>query len=144
MIVTGGDDNKVKLWNASSGFCFVTFTEHTAPVTAVAFLGSGQAVLSASLDGTVRAHDLIRYKNFRTLTTPQPVQLVSLTVDPSGEVVCAGSLEPFEIYVWSLQTGKLLDVLAGHGGPVTSLDYSATEVRKEEMMVVVDKGPVSM
>lgn len=32
-IATGGDDSKVKLWNASSGFCFVTFSEHVAPVT---------------------------------------------------------------------------------------------------------------
>ena len=32
-IATGGDDSKVKLWNASSGFCFVTFSEHVAPIT---------------------------------------------------------------------------------------------------------------
>ncbi len=60
MLATGGDDSKVKLWNASSGFCFVTFAEHTASVTAVAFTGNGSAVLSSSLDGTVRARDLIR------------------------------------------------------------------------------------
>jgi periodic tryptophan protein 2 len=56
----------------SSGYCFVTFTEHLAPVTAVKFAGHGasKAILSSSLDGTVRAHDLLRYKNFRTLTSP--------------------------------------------------------------------------
>lgn len=32
-IATGGDDSKVKLWNSTSGFCFVTFSEHVAPVT---------------------------------------------------------------------------------------------------------------
>jgi WD40 repeat protein len=73
----------------------------------------GKAVLSCSLDGTVRAHDLLRYRNFRTLTTPTPVQFISLAVDSSGEIVCAGSLDPFNIYVWSLQTGRLLDILAG-------------------------------
>lgn len=46
----------------SSGFCYVTFSEHTAPVTAVTFLPSGAAVLSASLDGSVRAYDLLRYR----------------------------------------------------------------------------------
>ena len=40
-IVTGGEDSKVKLWNASSGFCFMTFTAHTAPVTSVLFTGKG-------------------------------------------------------------------------------------------------------
>lgn len=43
-------------------------------------------MLSASLDGTVRAFDLVRYRNFRTLTTPSPVQFVSLACDPAGEV----------------------------------------------------------
>jgi len=49
----------------------VTFSEHTMPVTAVAFLPSGHALLSASLDGTVRAFDLMRYRNFRVLTAGQ-------------------------------------------------------------------------
>ncbi len=38
LIATGGDDGKVKLWNTSSGFCFVTFHEHEAPVSEVAFV----------------------------------------------------------------------------------------------------------
>jgi WD40 repeat protein len=37
----GGEDSKVKLWNAASGFCFVTFSEHVAPVTAIRFVGKG-------------------------------------------------------------------------------------------------------
>ena len=39
LVATGGDDGKVKIWNASSGFCFVTFAEHAAPVTGLAFMG---------------------------------------------------------------------------------------------------------
>ena len=125
-IATGGDDSKVKLWNSSSGFCFVTFTEHLAPITGVKFAGkgAGKAIISSSLDGTVRAHDLLRYKNFRTLTAPTPVQFTSLSVDSAGEIVCAGSLEPFNVYVWSLQTGRLLDVLAGHEGPIACMEFS--------------------
>lgn len=125
-IATGGEDSKVKIWNACSGFCFITFTEHIAPVTGVKFIGKGlgKALITSSLDGTIRAHDLLRYRNFRTLTTPDPVQFTCLAVDNSGEVVCAGALDPFHIYVWSLQTGRLLDVLAGHEGPIACLDFS--------------------
>lgn len=85
-LATGADDSKVKIWNMQSGFCFVTFSEHNAPVTAVAFLPSGSVVVSASLDGTVRAFDLVRYRNFRTMTSPHPVQFVSLAVDPAGDL----------------------------------------------------------
>ncbi|KAI8866458.1 putative WD repeat protein [Ramicandelaber brevisporus] len=123
-MVTGGNDGKVKAWDASTGFCFVTFTEHTAAVTAVQFApNKAQVVVSASMDGTVRAFDLVRYRNFRTLTSPSPVQFASLAIDPAGDIVCAGTRDSFEIYVWSLQTGKLLDVLGGHEGPVSSLAF---------------------
>ncbi|BGP02615.1 putative WD repeat protein [Rhodotorula toruloides ATCC 204091] len=124
-VATGGDDGKVKIWNATSGFCFVTFEDHSSAVTAVEFAKQGQVVFSASLDGTVRAFDLIRYRNFRTFTTPSPVQFNSLAVDPSGEIVCAGGAgDGFEIYMWSTQTGKLIDILAGHEGPVSALAFS--------------------
>lgn len=123
IVCTGGDDGKLKLWNATSGFCYVTMEKsHTAPITAVAF-ANASVVLSSSLDGTVRAHDLYRYRTFKTFTTPTPVQFLSLAVDPSGEIVTAGSTDPFHIYAWNLQTGKLLDILTGHRGPVSDLSF---------------------
>ncbi|KAI9304687.1 WD40 repeat-like protein [Cunninghamella echinulata] len=125
-MATGGDDGKIKIWNTTSGFCFVTFSEHKSSVQVVEFAKQGQVVFSASLDGTVRAFDLVRYRNFRTFTSPNPVQFNSLTVDPSGEIVCAGTIDTFEIYVWSVQTGKLLDILSGHEGPISSLDFCST------------------
>lgn len=88
-IATGADDGKVKLWSTQSGFCFVTFSEHKAPVTGVAFMGGkqgrGQAVVTSSLDGTVRAFDLVRYRNFRTFSAPKPTQFTCVAVDPEGE-----------------------------------------------------------
>jgi periodic tryptophan protein 2 len=85
------------VFQLSSGFCFVTFSEHTAPISAVRFLPSGHALLSASLDGTVRAYDLVRYRNFRTFTAPSAVQFGSLAVDPAGEIVCAGTVDTFQV-----------------------------------------------
>ncbi|KAK4479702.1 hypothetical protein RD792_015233 [Penstemon davidsonii] len=126
LLATGADDNKIKVWTASSGFCFVTFSEHTNAVTALHFMASNHCLLSASLDGTVRAWDLFRYRNFRTFVTPTPKQFVSLASDQSGEVICAGTLDSFEIFVWSMKTGRLLDVLSGHEGPVHGLMFSPT------------------
>ena len=89
VIATAGGDSKVKLWSPSTGFCFVTFTEHTAPVVDLAFVPHGRALVSASLDGTVRAYDLMRYRNFQTLVSPEPCQFNAVAVEPSGEIVCA-------------------------------------------------------
>lgn len=123
-IATGGDDGRVKIWNVNSGFCFVTFKDHTAPITAITFGYSGNAVFSASLDGTVRAYDLTRYRNFRTMIANTPCQFFSLAVAPSEEIICAGSQDKFEIFVWSLRTGKLLDILSGHEGPISGLAFN--------------------
>ena len=124
-IATGGDDGKLKVWNATSGFCQVTFSEHSAAISAVEVSKQGQILFSASLDGTVRAFDLVRYRNFRTFTSNSPVQFTCLAVDPSGEIVVAGgSGEAFELYVWSVQTGKIVEILPGHDGPIAALAFS--------------------
>ena len=123
LMATGGDDCKVKVWNSRSGFCFCTFKDHTAPVTSVAFSKKGQVLLSASLDGTVRAYDLVRYRNFKVLAAPEPTQFSCVAIDASGEVVAAGSADSFGIFIWSLQTGRLLDILKGHEGPVSAVCF---------------------
>lgn len=144
LVASGGEDGKVKLWNSVSGFSFVTFSSHTSTVTAVAFVGGkrghGLVVLSASLDGTVRAYDLVRYRNFKTFSASvgaisngksslgvvgQTTQFSCVAGDEAGEIVCAGGMDPFNVYVWSMQTGKLLDVLAGHTGPVSCLSFNS-------------------
>lgn len=123
-VVTAAEDGKIKVWDVASGFCLATFEEHTSAVTAVQFAKKGQVLFSASLDGTVRAWDLIRYRNFRVFTATERVQFTCLAVEPSGEVVSAGSTDSFDVFVWSVQTGQLLDTLSGHEGPVSCLAFS--------------------
>jgi len=126
-IVTGGGDGKVKVWNSFTGFCFVTFTEHTGEITGVKVTQNGKSVLSSSMDGTVRAFDLTRYRNFKTLTSPKPDQFSCLAVDGAGDIVCAGGTTEFMIYVWTMKTGRLLQTLAGHEGPISALDFSLSD-----------------
>lgn len=42
----------------------------------------------------------------------------------SGDLVAAGTNSPFTIYIWSLRTGKLLDTLTGHEGPISCLKFN--------------------
>jgi periodic tryptophan protein 2 len=123
-IITTADDGKIKVWDVKSGFCIVTFTEHTSGVTACEFAKKGNVLFTSSLDGSIRAWDLIRYRNFRTFTAPTRLSFSCLAVDPSGEVVCAGSLDSFDVHIWSVQTGQLLDQLSGHEGPVSTLAFA--------------------
>lgn len=125
-IATGGDDGLVHLWNTSSGFCVVSFEDHEQAVTGIQFARRGQVIFSSSLDGTVRAFDLIKFKNFRVFAAEESsIQFSTLAVDPSGEIVCAAGKDDFQIYMWSVQTGKLINVLAGHGAPISSLTFAS-------------------
>lgn len=123
-IATGGEDSKVKLWNTQSSFCFVTFSEHTSGVTGIQFSRNKKFLVSSSLDGTVRAFDVNRYRNFRTFTSPNPAQFSCVAVDYSGELVVAGGQDVFDIFLWSVKTGKLLEIISGHEGPVVSIAFS--------------------
>ncbi|KAK9874735.1 hypothetical protein WA026_005548 [Henosepilachna vigintioctopunctata] len=139
MLASGGEDGKVKLWNINSGLCFITFNEHANAVNAIRFSGNKKFVVSASLDGTVRAYDVIRYRNFRTFAGIRPVQFTSVAVDVSGEFVAAGAQDVFEIYLWSVKTGKLLEILTGHEGPVGSMDFSPLPMSNTLVSVSWDK-----
>ena len=123
-IITTADDGKIKIWDTQSGFCIVTFTEHSSGVTACEFAKRGNVLFTSSLDGSIRAWDMIRYRNFRTFTAPTRLSFSSIAVDPSAEVVCAGSLNSFDIHIWSVQTGQLLDQLSAHEGPVATLAFA--------------------
>ncbi|RWS27433.1 Dip2/Utp12 domain and WD-repeat protein-like protein [Leptotrombidium deliense] len=130
-VASGGTDGKIKLWNCFTGFCFVTFSEeHKGPITALEFVTSkgGKVLVSASLDGTVRAFDLNRYRNFRTLSAPSEMrsaQFICLSVDNvGGDFIAAGAQNFFEIFLWSLKTGRLLEYLAGHEAPVSGVAFS--------------------
>ncbi|KIW80018.1 hypothetical protein Z517_06633 [Fonsecaea pedrosoi CBS 271.37] len=123
-IITGADDGLIKVWDVSSGFHIATFSEHNSAVTASAYSKRGNILFTSSLDGSVRAWDMLRYRNFRTFTAPQRLSFSCLAVDPSAEVVCAASHDSFDIHIWSVQTGALLDRLAGHEGPISTLAFT--------------------
>ncbi|CDF41330.1 WD40-repeat containing protein [Chondrus crispus] len=122
-IATGSRDGRVKLWGVATGFCVATFTEHEASVSAVAFAAK-DVIVTASLDGTVRAFDIRRYRNFRVMVGPPPRrQFGCVAVDAAGDLIAAGCIDTFEVIVWSLRTGQVLEVLSGHKGPVSGIAF---------------------
>lgn len=52
---------------------------------------------------------------------PEKTQLGCMAVDSAAELVMAGSFDLFNIYVWSFENGKLLDILSGHTAPIVAI-----------------------
>lgn len=129
-IVSGNLAGRIKVWSAINGETIATFgEEHNGPIKSLKFAPnkSGKVIVSASLDGTIRAYDLNKYKNFRTFQSPvveRRPEFISLDIDSSGEFIAAGTYNYFEIYLFSLQTGKFLEYLTGHEGPVSGVAFS--------------------
>lgn len=55
------------------------------------------------------------------MAAPKNTQIHCLCVDQSGDLVIAASSEYFEIYIWSLETGNLLEVLSGQSDFISSI-----------------------
>lgn len=129
-IVSGNLAGKIKVWSGLTGEAVASFgDEHKGPIKSIKFVPnkSGKVIISASLDGTLRAYDLNKFKNFRTFLSPideKKPEFICLDVDSTGEFIAAGTYNYFEIYLYSLQTGKFLEYLTGHEGPVSGLAFS--------------------
>lgn len=58
------------------------------------------------------------------MTSPKPTQFSCVAADHTGTFVCAGSVDPYNIYMWNLMTGDLIDILSGHTAPVSALCFA--------------------
>lgn len=130
-LASGDYDGKIKVWDCKSGVCFITLDTHKGPITNLKFSrppGSRDpALFTSSLDGTCRAFDLLRYKNFRTYQAPLPTGFTCMEIDPSGEIISAAGMDEFEIYLWNVQTAQILDTLKSHTAPISELSFSNTQ-----------------
>ena len=129
VIASGGGDARVRLFTAATGFCHASLAGHAAAVTGLAFLPATGALLSSSLDGSVKAWDLARYRCFRTLVPPERAQLTCVAADPGGDLAAAGTADSFAVIVWSVRSGRVLDALAAHEGPVSCLAFAPAAAR---------------
>jgi WD40 repeat protein len=56
-IISGSDDNTLKLWDADSGNCILTLSGHSESVWAAAFSPDGKRIISGSFDSTIKIWD---------------------------------------------------------------------------------------
>ncbi len=124
-LVTGGRDNKVKVWDVKSGQLLKTLEGHKDWVFAVTVTPDGKTLVSGSRDFTARVWDLgtgmyqREYKGHR-----EAVHAVLITAD--GKKVVTGS-EDGTVQVWDINSGTTLNNFKVPGGYVLSLAFTPNE-----------------
>ncbi|MBI5882745.1 MAG: caspase family protein [Elusimicrobia bacterium] len=101
-LLTAGQDNSVKLWDAKTGVELRTYAGHTHAVESIALFPGGKAFASAGGDA-VKLWRLADKRPYRSLYLPAGA--VAVAVSPDGALVAAAS-PAGEVCVWNAQTGQ--------------------------------------
>ncbi|MBW4686491.1 MAG: WD40 repeat domain-containing protein [Komarekiella atlantica HA4396-MV6] len=122
ILASGSSDNKIRLWNPSTGDPLRTLNSHDGEVKSLAMSPDGQLLLSGSADKTIKIWHLITGKVLHTLTGHSDA-VKSLAMSSDGQLLLSGSADK-TIKIWRLSTGELLQTLTGHSGTVNSVALS--------------------
>ncbi|OSZ82449.1 hypothetical protein CAP35_04045 [Chitinophagaceae bacterium IBVUCB1] len=121
-IITGGDDNAVKLWDTAGNF-IRSFTGHTSWVYGVKMTPDGSHIVSGSKDKSIKIWNVATGALVRTLNGhTDEVRFIDISDD--GSKIVSGSKDG-TIRIWDFNTGSQLKSFSKAGsGTVFSVDFS--------------------
>ena len=120
-VLTGSNDNKVRLLDISTGILIKTFEKHKAPIRAVAFSHTGETALTGSDDKKVRLWDLNTGKSLKKFKG-HTSGIYSVALNPTETIIFTGSDEG-KAFLWN-KKGKILKKLKGHTDRICSAVFS--------------------
>jgi WD40 repeat protein len=110
-LAAGGEDNKVRLWDATSGILHDTFTGHGGALTALAFSPGGKTLASGGADHAVRLWDLPDPARLETPWPRRPCWTLKVVSSPDGrEMVTTDSDDHARL--WDAATGRVTRAFA--------------------------------
>lgn len=121
-IVSGSDDNTLKVWSAITGKCLRTLVGHTGGVWSSQM--SGAIIISGSTDRTLKVWNADTGQCVHTLYGhTSTVRCMHL----HNSRVVSGSRDA-TLRVWDIDTGQCLHVLMGHVAAVRCVQYDGRRV----------------
>jgi len=129
-IVSGSNDNTVKVWNAERGVQIGSPLQgHTHYVTSVSFSPDGTRIVSGSDDKTVRVWDAERGVQIGSPLQGHTHQVTSVAFSPDGTRIVSGSADK-TVRIWDAERGvQICSPLQGHTWFVTSVAFSPDGTR---------------
>jgi WD40 repeat protein len=79
MLASGSDDQSIRLWDTSSGFCLGILRDHSNRVRSVGFCSDGYTLTSSSDDGTIKLWNIQTGDCINTLISERPYERMNIT-----------------------------------------------------------------
>jgi WD40 repeat protein len=121
-IVSGSDDNTLKIWDAQTGQEILTLKGHSNSVNSVGFSPDGKRIVSGSRDSTLCVWDAEIGQEMLTLEGHLD-WVNSVSFSPDGKRIVSGSRDS-TLKVWDAETGQEMLTLKGHSRGVESVNFS--------------------
>ncbi|VBB28166.1 unnamed protein product [Acanthocheilonema viteae] len=124
LIVTGSDDNTLKIWSASKAICLQTLTGHTGGVWSSQMSEDGKTVTSGSTDRTVRVWCVETGRCLHCLQGhTSTVRCMTLREDR----LVTGSRDT-SIRLWNIKDGTCIRTLQGHVAAVRCVQFDGVRI----------------
>ncbi|CDO75199.1 hypothetical protein BN946_scf184794.g6 [Trametes cinnabarina] len=124
LVVSGGCDKELRVWDVKSGYCVYVLRGHTSTIRCLKVLHGRPVAVSGSRDRTVRVWDVQRGRLLRVLEGhTQSVR----SLDVCGNRIVSGSYD-CTCRIWDVDTGACLHVLRGHFHQIYTVAFDGVRV----------------
>jgi len=123
VVVTGGEDNYLILWDAVGSEFLAKLAGHSSKITSCVFSSDGKLLASSSCDGTVKIWDVENAQNEPAYEDVFSDSVSCCAFSPDGSKVIAGSLDR-SLIVYDVPNGNFISEIKGLDVPVTSCTIS--------------------
>ncbi|EGO22522.1 hypothetical protein SERLADRAFT_357303 [Serpula lacrymans var. lacrymans S7.9] len=124
LLVSGGCDKVLRVWDVKSGHCIYVLRGHTSTIRCIKVLHNRPIAVTGSRDWTLRVWDIQRGRMLRLL---QGHQQSVRCLDVCGNRVVSGSYDT-TCRIWNVDTGECLHVLEGHMHQLYSVAFDGVRV----------------
>jgi serine/threonine protein kinase len=121
-LITGGDDQTIRVWNVDTGQQLFSLTGHTSTIKSLAVKSDGSTLVSGSDDQTIKLWNLGSGQELATLKG-HTSYLNAVVISPDGRLLASASADQ-TVRIWDLATRQELRLLTGHSSYVNSTVFS--------------------